>query len=556
MPLPQEVYNEFEAIVGSRNISQDKAILETYRCAAAQSSAHYGPYWDHLTPLPQAVILPGSTEEVQAIVRLCDKYDLRHKAGGSFWGAMAYISNDWSVQLDMRRMRSIEIDVKNQIAVIDPYVNGAMLQAEAMKYGLSCNMAGVGASSSIVASCAGWLGVGPSTVTTGSHKETALAMEWVLPTGEILRTGSLGSGDGWFCGEGPGPSTRAALMGFVGTLGEMGVMTKLAVRLYPWPGPAVLPSVGPAPSYKADLPDNFRCYTLCFPNWEAWADALDFIYQTDVAWLGHRQFNMFGRDLKVPMLRILNDNDGQLADLEELLKDEKCLKENEDMKIEFSIVIAGQTKREMELKEATVEEILKRTGGWKSSMALEPDIEKWIMLYLIRMGRKNLNFVMCGAYEGCFGLHSDIWVSGGLIEEAAELKRKWEKETTAIAATGGDSAMLSISAIGGGGQAGYEFFCNFDAYEKESVEGTSAFFDDCQRWTTSKGLGADFGRLNADLRLPSGYEVPQEMHNQILQKMGPATRVFTYQYQVREALVPNKKLWGSYYRALDPELLP
>ena len=63
MALSREEYAAFEAVVGKRNISEDIAVLETYRCASAQSSCHYGPY-DNRTPMPQAVILPGSTEEV------------------------------------------------------------------------------------------------------------------------------------------------------------------------------------------------------------------------------------------------------------------------------------------------------------------------------------------------------------------------------------------------------------------------------------------------------------------------------------------------------------
>ena len=65
MAFAKEIYRAFENIVGKRNISEDKGVLETYRCIAQQSSAHYGPYVDQLTPLPQAVILPGTAEEVQ-----------------------------------------------------------------------------------------------------------------------------------------------------------------------------------------------------------------------------------------------------------------------------------------------------------------------------------------------------------------------------------------------------------------------------------------------------------------------------------------------------------
>ncbi len=55
MALAKAIYQAFEDVVGKNNISDDPGILETYRCATAQSSAHYGPF-DHRTPTPQAVI--------------------------------------------------------------------------------------------------------------------------------------------------------------------------------------------------------------------------------------------------------------------------------------------------------------------------------------------------------------------------------------------------------------------------------------------------------------------------------------------------------------------
>ena len=143
MALSREIYAALEAVVGSRNISEDPGILETYRCAAAQSSAHYGPY-DHRTPTPQAVLLPGSTKEVQGILRLCNKYKLKYKPSTTFWSAHGYIGDDYAIQIDMNRMGKFEIDPKNMIMTVEPWVNGAAAQAEAMKYGLTCNIPGVG----------------------------------------------------------------------------------------------------------------------------------------------------------------------------------------------------------------------------------------------------------------------------------------------------------------------------------------------------------------------------------------------------------------------------
>ncbi|MGN0703751.1 MAG: FAD-binding oxidoreductase, partial [Lentihominibacter sp.] len=343
MSLDREIYTRLEKIVGSRNISEDKGILESYRCIASQSSAHYGPY-SHITPLPQAVILPGNTEEIRQIVLVCNEYRIQFKASTTFWSVMGYIGSDMAIQMDLRRMRSIEIDEENQIAIVEPYAIAGAIQAEAMKHGLNLNIPGVGCSSSTVASTAGWVGAGPSTAFMGVSGENMLGAEWVLPDGTVLKTGSLGSGAGWFCGEGPGPSARAILRGNLGTCGAMGVCTKLAVRLHPWPGPEVLPSRGKAPAYKAELGDNFKCYTLCFGNWEDWTRAVELLQENDIVYLGHRQFNMFGRDLKMAMIKIVTDPDKQLCDLPELVNDPELVRENESMKIEIQVVLAGMSK--------------------------------------------------------------------------------------------------------------------------------------------------------------------------------------------------------------------
>jgi hypothetical protein len=207
MKMTNEIYSAFEAVVGKENISRDSAILESYRCYAAQSSAHYGPY-DHKTPVPAAVVLPGSTEEVQGVVRLCNKYDIPFKASTTFWSAMGFIGGDDSIQLDMRRMSKIEIHEREQLAVVEPYAIGAVVLAEAMKKGFNLNMAGVGCSSSTLAGTAGWVAFGPSSLFMGTASENMLGAEWVLPNGEVLRTGSLGAGCGWFSGEGPGRFAR------------------------------------------------------------------------------------------------------------------------------------------------------------------------------------------------------------------------------------------------------------------------------------------------------------------------------------------------------------
>ena len=549
MAISTEVYKAFEDVVGARNITSDPAVLESYRCYAAQSSAHYGPF-DHKTPMPGAVIMPGSTEEVQGVVRICNKYKIPFKAATTFWSAMGYIGDENAVQLDMRRMKSIEINERDQYAVVEPYAIGAVVQVEAMKRGFNLNMAGVGCSSSTLAGTAGWVAFGPSSLFMGTASENMLAAEWVLPNGEILHTGSLGAGSGWFCGEGPGPSTRAILRGKQGTTGAFGVCTRVAVRLHPWPGPSVIPTYGVTPAYKAKLPDTFKTYTLCFPDWTAYANAVNLFHQNDVAYLGHRQFNMFGRHIKTAMIKMLNDPDLQLCHIPEIMNDPYIKAQNESMKIEFSVVLAGMTQRDIEFKEKAVNEILRRVGGWKNEFMMEKEIHDWTLLYLLRLGHKNLNYTLCGSYEGNFGMSPNVFVTGPLMEEAHELKENFAKNNTCIADTGGDSDMGSVAILGGGGVTGWEFFVCFDRYDKPSISGTYQFINKTQEWMNKHKLGTDMGKWNESARREDGLNYTQEQHNGMLSKL-PQPWVCGYQFMVKKAFNPYD-LGGSYYRTCDP----
>ena len=109
--------------------------------------------------------------------------------------------------------------------------------------------------------------------------------------------------------------------------------------------------------------------------------------------------------------------------------------------------------------------------------------------------------------------------------------------------------MGSLTIQGGGGPMGWEFFTNFDAYDKESIKGTKAFFDDSQRWMIKKGLGLDMGRWNADVRGEDGRDLSQEQMDAFASRM-PQPLVPHYQWKVRETFNPEN-LTGSYYRALS-----
>ncbi len=456
MSISREAYLTLEDIVGPENISEEPAILDSY---AFQWQAEFRQSGSKFMPRAGAAVLPGSTDEVQAIVKICNRYKLKYKAHSTGWGLYGAPLVEDAIQLDMRRMdRILEIDEKNMFAVIEPYVIGATLQAEAMKVGLNTHMIGAGASCSPLAAATSFQGAGPDSIFMGSGPENLLAAEWVMPTGDILRTGSLGSGLGWFSGDGLGPSLRGIFKGVVGACGGLGVFTKVAVKLYPWPGPAVMPIEGTVPVYTTSLPENIRCHTVAWSTWQGYADAVYKIYNNDIGYITHRQFIMFGDELQAAMLKILTDATKTLNNLEELLEKPGIRELSEEMRRAFQIVLAGMTPRDIEYQEKVLDQILAETGGWKVAAMEEPTMARWSLLYLIKLCFKNLNYVYAGGFfDAMLREGTPDLITSGWMEKMREQKRKLGKQQE-IVDDGGDAGMGRLGGMGGGGYSGFESF--------------------------------------------------------------------------------------------------
>ena len=202
-----EVRKELEEAVGPENVSTESAVLDGYAFQSFGNIDDSIP-WIHR---PVAVVLPSTVEEVQAVIGTCGRLGLKFKAFSTGWGAHAGPGGDGIVQLDLRRMnRILDIDEKNMLAVVEPYVICAQVQAEALKRGLNLHIIGAGCGTSPLASCTSMDGTGWTGLSTGYNGRNVLGVEWVLPDGEVLRLGSPGSGAGWFCGDGPGPCCEAS----------------------------------------------------------------------------------------------------------------------------------------------------------------------------------------------------------------------------------------------------------------------------------------------------------------------------------------------------------
>lgn len=367
--LPQGVYQELAEAVGPENVSQEPAVLDGY---AYYTLGNFNPPW---MDRPEAVVMPASTREVQAVVKVCNKHKVRFKPLATGWETIAGVGSEGVVQIDLRRMnRILEIDERNMYAVVEPCVIYAQLQAEAMKRGLNCHIIGAGSGTSAMASSTSHMGVGWDSLYLGNGPNNILGLEWVLPSGELLELGSLGSGCGWFSGDGPGPSLRGIMRGWMGAHGGMGVFTKCALKLYNWPGEAAPEVEGLLlDSRIKKIPETVKLYTCLLPDWERYGD---FLYKFADAGIGYMECkNAIGLFLLsiVPHLMKKITRTSALRDMI-----------GGAFQHMIQIFIAANSKLEMEYEEMVLKEIVSETNGILMDVSKNPSLHEMLWFSFVR----------------------------------------------------------------------------------------------------------------------------------------------------------------------------
>jgi len=543
MALLREVYEALEDIVGPDNITEEPATLDSYAyqwmAELVTDVTDGGKFFDR----PEAVLMPGSTEDVQAIVKACNRYKLKFHVFSTGWGPWAASPSEGQILLDLRRMdRILEIDEQNMFAVVEPYVVAGQLQAEAMKVGLNNHISGAGAGTSVLANACCFQGGGPDVIYFSSPQDSILSIEWVMPTGEILRTGSKGSDLGWFCAEGPGPSTQGVIRGALGGAGGWGVVTKIAMRLVHWPGPAQMPIEGTVPSYKAQLPEDlFRAKFPAFSSWQDFADAVYRIYDSEIGYIAHRQFVMWGDELQAAFLNIVTDSTKQLCDLQELLETQDIQQLTEEMQRSFQLILVGMTQRDLEYQKKVLDHILSETEGWNIALVDEPAIQGYVLLFMIKLCFKNLNFTATGGFSDTYNsvASPDVWASGE-IEAGKKLLKKYAGRI----ADAGDQAMGPIGGQGGGGVTGWEDFVFYDPYDPDSAKAAMEISDEGDK------LKAEQGRPPGGMLL--GLARSTHADEEVRAKKLSKSPEYHWQRKLKEALDPNGVGSGNYFWGAEP----
>jgi len=240
--LPTEIYQALEDIVGKEYISQDRAILETYSKFSVDIVGYLKKHAKDGSNIPACVVLPSTTEEVQSIIRLANKHKIPFVP---FTNGQLGIANYPTkplptICIHFSRMNKIlELNERKMMARVQPYVDYAQLQADAMKVGLWNGGTPLATSLCKISSQAVLAGLFQTSMKYGTIGKNIISFKMVLPDGEILKTGSssVDSADD-FWEYAPGPDLYGLFRGSSGTLG---IITELTVKLHPWAGGKELP---------------------------------------------------------------------------------------------------------------------------------------------------------------------------------------------------------------------------------------------------------------------------------------------------------------------------
>lgn len=210
--MDKRILQEFRSIVGDGLITSQEQ-LKTYEC-------------DGLTNfrvMPQAVLLPRSTEQVQQIVKICHREHIPFVARGSGTGLSGgALPVENGVVISVARMnRILEVDLQNARVVVEPGVINLQVTERVAPHGFFfapdpssqsvCSIGGNVAENSGGAHCLKY----------GFTTTHVLGLEVVLPDGSLAHLGGKTL-------DRPGYDLSGV---FVGSEGTLGIATKVILRI-------------------------------------------------------------------------------------------------------------------------------------------------------------------------------------------------------------------------------------------------------------------------------------------------------------------------------------
>jgi len=220
----EHILNDLENIVGKDYVSNSAEDLYIYSQDPGAS-----------LPRPvDFVVMPKKVEEIQEIVRLANKENIRIvPMGGGLTLSGLIIPVKGGIVLDMKRMdQIIEINETSRYALLEAGVTTGALLSHLNDYhpGLEPPIPDAPPSATVAGNVL-IHGSGYLSQRYGDHGSLINGLEVVLANGEVCKFGSCALSDYWF-GRGPIPDFIGL---FTSSFGTMGIITKLSIQLFTKP---------------------------------------------------------------------------------------------------------------------------------------------------------------------------------------------------------------------------------------------------------------------------------------------------------------------------------
>lgn len=227
-----QAIREFRAAIGEQNVHTDEATVSGYDDRF--------PVTDDGSFVGSAVLWPGSTEDVQRIVRIANRHLIPLHAFSTgrnlgYGGSSPMVSGTVLLHLGRRMNRVLEINEKLAYAVVEPGVDYASFKQaiDASGAALMLDPAELDWGSVVGNTMDHGVGYTPY----GDHAMWRCGMEVALPDGEVMRTGMgglPGSEAYHLYAGGLGPSVEGLF-----EQSNLGICTQMGIQLMPRPESAV-----------------------------------------------------------------------------------------------------------------------------------------------------------------------------------------------------------------------------------------------------------------------------------------------------------------------------
>ena len=212
------IIDQFKAIVGAQYLLTDAENIDKYGRDETEN----------LFYAPEVIAKPSNAQEISELLKICNQHLIpvtpRGAGTGLTGGALPQMRG---LVISMERLNTIiEIDERNLQVTTEPGVITEVLQQAVKEKGLFYPPDPASKGSCFIGGNISENSGGPKAVKYGVVKDYVLNLEVVLPTGEIIWTGSnvLKNATGY--------NITQLIVGSEGTLG---IVTKIVLRLIPHP---------------------------------------------------------------------------------------------------------------------------------------------------------------------------------------------------------------------------------------------------------------------------------------------------------------------------------